>query len=79
MDTVNISTFKASCIALLKKLRRKGSKPLVVTLRGEPIAVIYPYTKDEPRRILGGQEGSFIVPSDFSGGDSSGEWEALGE
>jgi antitoxin (DNA-binding transcriptional repressor) of toxin-antitoxin stability system len=79
MDTVNISTFKAGCIALLKKLQRKGTKPLVVTSRGEPIAIIYPYTKEKPRRILGGQADSFIVKEDFSGADLSGEWEALEE
>jgi len=77
MDTVNISTFKAGCIALLKKLQRKGSKPLIVTSRGEPIAVIYPFTKERPRRVLGGQERSLIVKEDFSGTDYSNDWEAL--
>jgi antitoxin (DNA-binding transcriptional repressor) of toxin-antitoxin stability system len=51
---------------MLKKLKRKGSKPLIVTSRGEPIAVIYPFTKEKLRRVLGGQERSMIVDEDFS-------------
>ena len=41
METVNISTFKATCLALLKKVKQTG-EPLLVTLRGEPIAQIMP-------------------------------------
>ena len=50
-----------------------------MTSRGEPIAIIYPYTKEKPRRILGGQADSFIVKEDFSGADLSDAWEALEE
>jgi prevent-host-death family protein len=43
MDTeiVTISEFKATCLGLLKKVRRTG-EPIVVTLRGEPVAMVVP-------------------------------------
>lgn len=77
MDKVKISTFKAGCIAMLNNLKRKNSKPFVVTSRGEPIAVIYPFKSEKTHRILGGQLGSVICDSDFSGTDFSSDWEAL--
>lgn len=41
METVSISKFKATCLALLKRVKRTG-KPILVTRRGEPIAEIVP-------------------------------------
>ena len=41
MDNVNISTFKATCLSLLRKVKQTG-EPLLVTLRGEPVAQIVP-------------------------------------
>ena len=43
MDTeiVTISEFKATCLSLLKKVRRTG-EPILVTLRGEPVAMVVP-------------------------------------
>jgi hypothetical protein len=73
MDKVNISIFKAECIALLKKLQKKGSKPLVVNSRGEPFAVIDPLKNEKPRRVLGGEKGGIVTTGDFSGEDLSDE------
>ena len=49
MDTeiVTISKFKATCLGLLKKVRQTG-EPIVVTLRGEPVAMVVP--PPEPKR-----------------------------
>lgn len=41
MEKVSISTFKATCLELLKKVQRTG-QPLLVTLRGKPIAEVVP-------------------------------------
>ena len=38
-EVVTISKFKATCLALLDKVKRTG-QPLLVTKRGEPIALI---------------------------------------
>lgn len=49
METVNISTFKATCLSLLKKVKQTG-EPLLVTLRGEPIAQVVPAQIERDRR-----------------------------
>ncbi len=41
METVTISKFKATCLALLDKVKRTGH-PILVTRRGQPIAQILP-------------------------------------
>lgn len=40
-DTISISHFKATCLAVLERVRRTGI-PMIVTKRGEPIARIDP-------------------------------------
>ncbi len=40
-ENIPISKFKATCLALLDKVKRTG-KPILVTRRGEPIAQIIP-------------------------------------
>ena len=40
-ETIAISEFKATCLAVLERVRRTGSS-IVVTKRGEPIAEINP-------------------------------------
>lgn len=41
METIAISKFKATCLAVLDRVRRTGV-PVLVTRRGEPIAEIIP-------------------------------------
>ena len=41
MDSINITKFKATCLALLDKVQRT-SKPIEITRNGKSIAVIYP-------------------------------------
>lgn len=41
METVSISEFKATCLALLEKVRRTG-QPIRVTRRGEAVAEVVP-------------------------------------
>jgi prevent-host-death family protein len=40
-ETITISQFKATCLAVLDKVKRTG-QPVLVTRRGEPIAIIDP-------------------------------------
>lgn len=41
LETMSISEFKATCLAVLERVRRSG-RPLLITKRGEPIAEIVP-------------------------------------
>lgn len=41
IEEVSISKFKATCLALLKKVKRTG-QPILITRKGEPIAQVSP-------------------------------------
>ena len=77
MDEVNISTFKATCLKLLRRVKETGL-PLRVTLRGEPIAeVIPPRSKPAGRSWLGSARGTGEITGDIV--TPTGEsWQAQG-
>ena len=65
METVNASSFKATCLALLKKVKRTG-QPILVTLRGEPIAQVVPAEVSEKKEDwLGSAAGSGEILGDI--------------
>ena len=78
MDTVNISTFKATCLARLHQVKRTG-RSLLVTRKGEPIAEIRPPAPSKPRASwLGSLGGTGCILGDVvSPAASADEWEAL--
>ena len=78
-EVVSISKFKATCLALLDKVRRTG-KPLLVTRRGEPIALITPPPEPEkPSSWLGSFKPSGNIVGDIiSPALDESEWEVLG-
>ena len=75
METVNISTFKATCLSLLKKVKQTG-EPLLVTLRGEPVAQIIPPEVPREQRVwLGSARDTGKIDGDII--SPTGEtWEA---
>jgi antitoxin (DNA-binding transcriptional repressor) of toxin-antitoxin stability system len=78
MKEIAISKFKATCLAVLERVRvRKTGEPVVVTRFGQPIAKISPpeAAKRVPR--LGGGAGTMVILGDIVGpiGDES-DWEA---
>jgi prevent-host-death family protein len=78
MKEIPISKFKATCLAVLEKVRKTG-EPVVVTRFGQPIAEIKPFS--EVKRIrLGGGIGTGVILGDIVGpiGDES-DWEAAQE
>ena len=79
-ETIVISKFKATCLSVLKRVKQTG-QPVLVTRRGEPIALIEPPPKPEKReswlgmfRSRGTIRGDIISPA-----LSSREWEVLGQ
>ena len=76
MQTVTISKFKATCLALLEKVKRTG-QPILITRRGEPIARVVPFTTTEsPEAWLGSfQSTGKIVGDIVSPAVEPDEWE----
>jgi prevent-host-death family protein len=70
-----ISEFKARCIAELKRVHQTG-QPLIVTLRGKPIARVEPVRAlNEPAVKLGCRRGQARIQRDLVSFDFSDEWE----
>ena len=78
MKTMIISEFKAKCIATLKEVQR-NSQPVIVTLRGRPIAEIEPIASGPRTRRLGAQRGSVRILGDIVGSDFAGDWNVCKE
>ena len=80
MERIPVSKFKATCLAVLRRVKRTG-KPILVTRRGEPIAQILPPPPPErPDLWLGSMRGTGRIVGDILGpAVSEREWEALQE
>ncbi len=75
MEEIAISKFKATCLAVLERVRKTG-EPILVTRFGHPVAEITP--AGAARKIrLGGGASTAVILGDIVGpiGDIS-EWEA---
>jgi prevent-host-death family protein len=78
-ETVTISKFKATCLGLLRQVKKKG-EPILVTLKGEPIAMVVP---PPPEEKTGAWMGSFrdsgkIVGDIVAPAAEESDWEVLG-
>jgi prevent-host-death family protein len=77
MDEIAISKFKATCLAVLERVRRT-KQPIRVTRFGKPVAdIVPPCDPARPRRHIGTMIGSGRIIGDIVGpiGDES-DWEA---
>lgn len=80
MEEIAISKFKATCLAVLERVRKTG-KPVMVTRFGQPIARIEPPTAQPAKQIkFGTMAGTAEILGDIVGpsGDIS-DWEAAQE
>jgi prevent-host-death family protein len=78
MERVLISEFKARCIELIKRVQTTR-QPLIVTLRGQPVAKVVPFDKGGETGVkLGTRIGNAIFKDDIVHFDSSDEWEMNG-
>jgi prevent-host-death family protein len=77
-QTLAISEFKATCLAVLERVRRTG-RPVLVTRRGEPIAQVIPPTPAERSPSwLGCMAGKAKILGDIIAPTTeSDEWETL--
>jgi prevent-host-death family protein len=75
MERVLISEFKARCIELIKRVQATR-QPLIVTLRGQPVAKVVPFEqRGETGVKLGSRIGNAIFKADIVHFDFSDEWE----
>ncbi len=78
MEQIAISSFKATCLAVLERVR-KTRKPVLVTRFGVPVAeVVPPSTPGRPSGWLGSLAGTGRITGDIvSPAAGEDEWEAL--
>ena len=74
MKTMVISEFKAKCIRVVKDVNRR-KQPLLLTLRGIPVATVEPIKTQTGKRVLGGMKGSMKISGDIVKTDFSSDWE----
>ena len=76
-EEVTISKFKATCLALLAKVKRTG-RPILVTRKGEPIAqIVPPPPPKRPESWLGSLSKTGRITGDIvSPAVPEDEWEA---
>jgi prevent-host-death family protein len=78
MEEMAISKFKATCLAVLERVR-KTRKPIRVTRFGEPIAeVVPPSPKPKKKRWMGAMVGTGKIVGDIvSPASDEKDWEVL--
>lgn len=80
IDSMSISEFKATCLAVLERVRRTG-RPLLVTRRGEPIAeIVPPSLATSGATWMGAMRGTARISGDLvEAAGSAADWEVRGE
>jgi hypothetical protein len=58
---INVTEFKATCLALFKELEARRYAKVVVTRRGRPIAQLTPAVSEVPE-LYGALKGRVIIP-----------------
>jgi prevent-host-death family protein len=78
MEEIAISKFKATCLAILERVR-KTRRPILVTKFGEPIAeVVPPTSKPKRKKWLGSMEGTIQIMGDIvAPASDEHDWEVL--
>jgi antitoxin (DNA-binding transcriptional repressor) of toxin-antitoxin stability system len=78
MEEIAISKFKATCLAVLEKVRKTG-KRVLATRFGEPVAEITPPpVLEPPKRELGSLKGAIRIVGDIiSPAGEEEDWEVL--
>jgi prevent-host-death family protein len=73
-----ISEFKATCLAVLERVRRTG-QPVLVTRRGQPVAEIVPPSPSaRTTSWLGSARGTGVITGDLVAPVTDAEdWDAL--
>lgn len=79
MESIAISKFKATCLALLDRVQKTG-QPLLITKRGKPIAQVIPPEPERPPEedTFGCMAGTFEIVDDIVEPLGADDWEVFG-
>ena len=77
MESMAISEFKATCLAVLERVRRT-KRPVLITRFGQPVAeVVPPSVPPPPKSWIGSMAGTARIIGDIvSPVSEEGDWEA---
>ncbi len=77
-DSISVSAFKATCLAVLERVRRTG-RPVLITKRGRPLAeVVPPSAQAGATEWIGSMRDTARIRGDLIRPASDPEdWEAL--
>lgn len=65
MESIPVSKFKATCLAVLQRVKRTG-RPVVITRFGQPVAEVIPPQQQVSRsNWLGGMAGRVEITGDI--------------
>jgi prevent-host-death family protein len=80
MEQISISKFKATCLAVIERVRRTR-EPILVTRHGVPVAEIKPPPEENAGSWLGAMAGTIDIAGDIvtSPAEPEDAWEALRE
>jgi prevent-host-death family protein len=80
MESIAVSKFKATCLAVIEKVRSTG-QPILITKRGQPVAQIVPASRPAhgKRRLGTFADRGRIVGDIVAPAADRGEWESLVE
>lgn len=74
---IQISEFKAKCLRILDTIKKTGSS-IIVTRKGEPIALVSPPPPKKPQSWLGCLKDEITIKGDIiSPAAEHHDWEAL--
>ncbi len=76
MDVIAISEFKATCLKLLEKVRTNGES-LLVTKKGEPIAIVSPAPLPPKKRRFGTLKSTAKIKGDIKAPLNDITWDVL--
>jgi prevent-host-death family protein len=73
MESISVSKFKATCLAVLEEVARQKAK-IIITKRGKPIAEVIPYEPEVEQIAL---KDTITFMGDLVSPIADEEWEAL--
>ena len=76
--TIPASAFQAKCLRIINEMSQDG-KPVTITNRGRPVAVLSPVRPDQAERsIIGAMKGSVLAYEDpFQPAAEPSDWNAV--